>query len=38
MLIASGMYRYLFGALADSFTLIPINGVTVSCGQSADTP
>ena len=22
------MYRYLFGALADSFTLIPINGVT----------
>ena len=28
MLIASGMYRYLFGALADSFTLIPINGVT----------
>ena len=27
MLIASGMYRYLFGALADSFTLIPINGV-----------
>ena len=27
MLIASGMYRYLFGALADSFTLIPVNGV-----------
>lgn len=26
MLIASGMYRYLFGALADSFTLIPVNG------------
>jgi len=26
MLIASGMYRYLFGALADTFTLIPING------------
>lgn len=26
MLIASGMYRYLFGALADSFVLIPING------------
>ena len=26
MLIASGMYRYLFGALADSFLLIPING------------
>ena len=27
MLIASGMYRYLFGALADSFVLIPVNGV-----------
>ena len=27
MLIASGMYRYLFGALADSFTLIPVSGV-----------
>lgn len=27
MLIASGMYRYLFGALADTFTLIPVNGV-----------
>lgn len=26
MLIASGMYRYLFGALADSFELIPVNG------------
>ena len=26
-MIASGMYRYLFGALADSFTLIPVNGV-----------
>lgn len=26
MLIASGMYRYLFGALADTFTLIPVNG------------
>ena len=25
-LIASGMYRYLFGALADTFVLIPING------------
>ncbi len=25
MMIASGMYRYLFGALADTFTLIPIN-------------
>lgn len=26
MLIATGMYRYLFGALADSFVLVPING------------
>lgn len=26
MLIATGMYRYLLGALADSFILIPING------------
>ncbi len=26
MLIASGMYRYLIGALADTFTLIPVNG------------
>lgn len=26
MLIVSGMYRYLFGALADSFVLIPVNG------------
>lgn len=26
MLIISGMYRYLIKALADSFTLIPING------------
>lgn len=27
MLIASGMYRYLLGALADSFVLIPIGGM-----------
>lgn len=26
MLIATGMYRYLFGALADTFALIPVNG------------
>ena len=26
LLIATGMYRYLFGALADSFSLIPVNG------------
>lgn len=29
MLIASGMYRYLFGALADSFLLIPVNGAVL---------
>ena len=27
MLIASGMYRYLLGAIADSFVLIPVGGV-----------
>ncbi len=27
MLIASGMYRYLLGALADTFVLIPIGGI-----------
>lgn len=26
MFIASGMYRYLLGALADTFALIPVNG------------
>lgn len=26
MLVASGMYRYLLGALADTFELIPVNG------------
>ena len=26
MLIGTGMYRYLFGALADTFVLVPING------------
>lgn len=29
MLIASGMYRYLLGALADSFLLIPVNGAVI---------
>ena len=27
MMIVTGMYRYLLGALADSFILIPVNGV-----------
>ena len=26
IMIATGMYRYLFGALADTFRLIPVNG------------
>lgn len=26
LMIATGMYRYLFGALADTFVLIPVNG------------
>jgi len=26
MMIASGMYRYLFAALADTFVLVPVNG------------
>ena len=36
MLIASGMYRYLFGALADSFTLIPINGAVFHADRLLD--
>ena len=36
MLIASGMYRYLFGALADSFTLIPVNGVVFHADSESD--
>ncbi|MCM1057596.1 MAG: flagellar biosynthetic protein FliR [Firmicutes bacterium] len=26
LMVATGMYRYLFAALADTFTLIPVNG------------
>ena len=26
MMMASGMYRYFFRALADTYTLIPVNG------------
>jgi len=29
MMIATGMYRYLFGALADTFILIPVNGAVL---------
>lgn len=37
MLIASGMYRYFMGALADSFTLIPINGAVFHAGRLMNT-
>lgn len=36
MLIASGMYRYLFGALADSFTLITVNGAVFRSDKLLD--
>lgn len=29
MMIATGMYRYLFGALADTFILVPVNGAVL---------
>ena len=29
MMIATGMYRYLFGALADTFVLSPVNGAVL---------
>ena len=28
-MMATGMYRYLFGALADTFYLIPVNGAII---------
>jgi len=37
MLIASGMYRYLLGALADTFVLIPINGAVFRSDALVDT-
>lgn len=37
MLIATGMYTYLFGALADSFTLIPVNGAIFEGDSLANT-
>lgn len=37
MMIATGMYTYLFGALADSFTLIPINGAIFRGDSLANT-
>ena len=37
MMIATGMYTYLFGALADSFTLIPVNGAIFEGDSLANT-
>jgi flagellar biosynthetic protein FliR len=36
MLIATGMYRYLLGALADTFTLIPVNGAVFQTDKLLD--
>ncbi|MCM1189531.1 MAG: flagellar biosynthetic protein FliR [bacterium] len=36
MIIVTGMYRYFFSALADTFTLIPINGAVFHTDQLAD--
>ncbi len=37
MMIATGMYRYLFGALADTFTLIPVNGAVFRADSMLET-
>lgn len=37
MLIGTGMYRYLFGALVDTFTLIPINGAVFHSDRMVET-
>lgn len=37
LMIATGMYRYLFSALADTFTLIPVNGAVFRADRLADT-
>lgn len=36
MLIASGLYRYLLGALADTFVLIPVNGAVFHSDRLLD--
>lgn len=36
MIIATGMYRYLFGALADTFILIPVNGAVFHSDSLVD--
>lgn len=33
LMIASGMYRYLFAALAETYTLIPVNGAIFDSGE-----
>ncbi len=36
MMIATGMYRYLFDALADTFILIPVNGAVLRADSLVD--
>lgn len=36
MMIATGMHRFLLGALADTFTLIPVNGAVFNSGKLLD--
>ncbi len=36
ILIFSGMYRYIFGALAESYQLIPVNGAVFDSGKLLD--
>lgn len=36
MLVATGMYRYLFAALADTFVLIPVNGAVFRSDRLVD--
>ncbi len=35
-MIATGMYRYLFAALAETYTLIPVNGAVFDTGELVD--
>lgn len=37
MMIATGMYRYLLGAIADTFILIPVNGAVFRSGAMLNT-
>lgn len=36
MMMATGMYRYLFGALADTYELIPVNGAVFHADSLVD--